>query len=83
MQLLLGTALIEKAPTAKTIVVTGAFDDPMEVRCSDPDLNEEADTRIILSVIHSTAEHIIVESQDTDVFAALVTNYKHLGQKNP
>ena len=36
---------------------------------------------MVLSVIHSHAIHIIVESQDTDVFVVLIANYKHFGKK--
>ena len=34
-----------------------------------------------LSVIHSEAQTVIVKSENTDVFVALVANYKHFGQK--
>ena len=74
-QLLLGNALIQNAPHDKTILVSGTFEDPLEIRSSSPNhdvqalvsVQAEEDTRMILSVIHSQANHIIVESQDTDV----------------
>ena len=59
LQLLLGNALIENAPPDKTIVVSGAFEDPAEVRSNKLSAreleeltcdHEEADTRIVLHV---------------------------------
>ena len=89
LQRLLGNALIHNAPPDKIILVSGAFEDPMDVCCSSPTLNlekvksnqNEADTRMVLSIAHSQAEHIIVESQDTDVFIVLITNYKYFRGK--
>ena len=88
-QLLLGNALIQHAPHDKTNLVSGSFEDPLEVRSSSPNHDVqafasdhvEADTRMILSVIHSQANHIIVESQDTDVFVVLVARYKQFDKK--
>ena len=82
LQLLLGKALIQNAPRDKIILVSGAFEDPLDVRSSSPNHDVqalasdhvEADTHMILSVIHSQANHIIVESQDTDVFVVPVAN---------
>ena len=69
--------------------MTAAYEDPMDARSSSPTLNldilesdhEEADTRIVLSIMNSTAEQIIVISQDTDVLVILIANYKHFGKK--
>ena len=89
LELLMGKALIQNAPHDKTIIVSGAFEDPLDVRSSSPNHDikalssdhVEADTHMVLSVIHSHASHIIVESQDIDVFVVLLANYKHFGQK--
>ena len=88
LQILLGTALIENAPPDKVIVVNGAFEDPTGVRCSSnmnlDDLvsdHTEADTRMVLSIMHSQATTVVVESQDTDVFVILIANNKHFGEK--
>ena len=89
LQLLLGKALIQNAPHDKTIIVSGAFEDPLDVRSSSPNHDiqalssdhVEADTHMVLSVIHSHASHIIVESQDTDVFIVLIANYRQFGPK--
>ena len=61
----------------------------MDVRCSSPNLNleklksnhNEADTWMVLSIAHSQAKNIIVESQDADVFIVLIANIKHFGGK--
>lgn len=53
--------LIAKAPPHKIVVVSGGFKDEEEVRCSDSTVNvdrlrgnhEEADTRIVLHVMHN------------------------------
>ena len=82
-------ALIQHAPRDKTILVSGTFEDPLEVRSSSPNHDVqalasdhvEADTLMILSVIHSQANHIIVESQDTDVFVVLIANFKQFDKK--
>ena len=85
LQQLLGKSLIKNAPPNKTIIVSGAFEDPLDVRSSSPEVDvkhlqsdhEEADTRMILSIVNSPAKYIIVVSQDTDVFVILLANYKH------
>ena len=89
LQVLLGKALLQNAPHDNTLIVSGAFEDPLDVRSSSPNHDiqalssdhVEADTRMVLSVIHSHASHIIVESQDTDVFVVLIANYKQFSQK--
>ena len=35
----------------------------------------------MLSIMNSTADHIIVVSQDTDVLVILIANYRHFGNK--
>ena len=72
LQLLLGKALIQNAPHDKTIIVSGAFEDPLDVRSSSPNHDiqalssdhVEADTNMVLSVIHS---HVVLSrSQKSD-----------------
>ena len=41
LQRLLGNALIHNAPPDKIIVVSGAFEDPMDVHCFSQNLNLE------------------------------------------
>ena len=79
LELLLGKALIQNAPHDKTIIVSGAFEDPLDVRSLSPNHDIQAlssdhvetDTHMVLSVIQSHAIHIIVESQDTDLLLCL------------
>ena len=84
LQQLLGEYLLQNSPRNKTIVVSGAFEDPLDVRASGPlsiqleeleSDQEEADTRIILSILHSTAPRCVVVARDTDVFILLLANY--------
>ena len=58
LQLLMERAFIQNAPFYRTIIVSGAFEDPMDVRSSSPDSDTtylesdhvETDTRMILRV---------------------------------
>ena len=68
LQQLLAEGLLRSAPTDKTISVSGAFEDPMEVRSNkllpheiralECD-HEEADTRLVLSVLKSPARSVV------------------------
>ena len=79
LELHLWKALIQNAPLDKTIIVSDAFEDPLDVRSLSPNHDiqalssdhVEAGTHMVLSVIHSHAIHIIVKSQDTDVLLCL------------
>ena len=65
-QLLLGNALIQNAPHDKTILVSGTFEDPLEVKSSSPNHDVqaltsdhvEAGTRMILSHSFPSQSHI-------------------------
>ena len=90
IQKLLGEALMKDVPSEKTVVVTGAFEDPQDVRSnhlSQPQLRllesdpKEADTRIVLSAIHSDSARSVIVCNDTDVLIALLSNYEHLNNK--
>lgn len=68
----LSEELIARAPEHKVIVVSGGFKDEGEVQCSDSTVNvdglhcnhEEADTRIVIHVIHNNgyAQNFVVQS---------------------
>ena len=71
LELLLGKALIQNAPHDKTIIVSGAFEDPLDVRSLSPNHDiqtlssdhVEAGTHMVLSVIHSHAINIFSYSK--------------------
>ena len=72
----------------KKVTVSGAFEDPEEVRSNylPPDQitpidHEEADTRIVKAIIDSPKKYQIVDAKDTDVLIAIVTNIHHMGNK--
>ena len=90
LQQFLGGKLLENAQRGKTIVVSGAFADPLEVRASGPvppqlekmeSDHEEADTRIILSILHSDAPRCVVVARDTDVFIILLAHHHLFNNK--
>ena len=90
LQHMIGDALISHAPRNKCIVVSGAFECPTHVKCSAPNVNtddlqsdhQEADTRLVVSVTHSAANHVTVDTNDTDVFIVLLSNYDKFHDKN-
>ena len=90
LQMLLGKALIDNAPPNKTIVVSGAFEDPTEVRSNKlspreiKELecdHEEADTRLVLHVLKAKTDRSVVWCNDTDVVIALLSNYSKIKHK--
>ncbi len=80
----LSEELITMAPEHKVIVVSGGFKEEEEVRCSDTTVDvdtlkcnhEEADTRIVLHVIHNNeyAQNVVVLARDTDVLLLLLAH---------
>ena len=83
---MLGTRLIENAPAHKTITATGMFLDPEEVRSNklQPQQlralqcdREEADTRVVPSVVQCPSKYSFVVSNDTDTLIGLVGNENH------
>ena len=90
LQKLLAEGLLRSAPQNKTIIVSGAFEDPMEVRSNkllpheitalECD-HEEADTRLALSVIKSPTSRSVVWCSDTDVLITLLANYPRIKDK--
>ena len=73
LQQLLGEDLIKHAPADMVITVYGAFEEPTEVRCSDPTVDTEelesdhveADSRMILSK-NTEVSRIVYFTEDTD-----------------
>ena len=65
--------LIQNAPPDKIVTVYGAFEDPSEVRCSDPQVDTEglesdhveADSRMVLSK-NTNASRLVFVTEDTD-----------------
>ena len=91
LQSLIGETLIENAPPNKVVVVSGAFEVPLEVRA--PRLSEqerrelrcdheEADNRMVISILSSSCKTVIVESNDPDVFIISPANYHHFKTKD-
>ena len=81
--ILLGNRLIGNAPHHKTIVASGMFEDPEEVRSNKLTRNqlrslecdhEEADTRVIPSIVRRQIPYSFVVSSDTDTFVTLLGN---------
>ncbi len=87
LQKLLAEDLIKYAPDHKTIIVNGCLEDPSDVRCSDRTVNltdldsdhQEADSRMILSLIFSNASRSVIVTEDTDVLIELLSH--DLGRK--
>ena len=87
----LSEELIAKAPQHKVVVVSGGFKDEMEVQCTDSTVDvhelrcnhEEADTRIVLHVIHNNghAENVVVSARDTDVLLLLLAHRERITSK--
>ncbi len=79
----LSEEVLANAPHDKEIVVAGGFVDEVEVRSSHEttDLtmlratHEEADTRLILHVVHSQLDTVVVAARDTDVLLLLVAHF--------
>ena len=73
----------------KTVVVAGAFDLPTTVQSTHMTTNitklesdhEEADTRIILSLISTSYANYVVMAKDTDIFILLLSHYTLLSGK--
>ena len=80
----LSEEVITMAPEHKVIVVSGGFKEEDEVRCSDTTVevdtlkcnHEEADTCIVLHVIHNNeyAQNVVVLARDTDVLLLLLAH---------
>lgn len=78
---ILSNELISAVPSKKTVVVAG--DLGTEDKVSYPETNtsilrsdhEEADTRVILHCIHSSAKHIVASARDTDIASLLLAHF--------
>ena len=77
----LSQQLLLKGPVNTTVVVAGGFSDEERVEASNATIDtdslegkhEEADTRIVLHCVKSTAATIVVSARDTDVLLLLIT----------
>ena len=77
------------APTNKTIIIGGGFEEKDTVKCSRPNIairvlksfHKEADTCMILHCVHSDAEFLVISCQDSDVFLLLVSQFYKLSCK--
>lgn len=82
----LSTQLLLQVPENKMVVVAGGFLDITSVRSTDPQMDtttleanhEEADTRIVLHCIHTSAQSVVVSARDTDVLLLLVAHFKEM-----
>ena len=90
LQHLMGKELIRNAPQNKTIVVSGAFEDPVDTRSnklSPAELanlscdHEEADTRVVLHAVKSDKSRVVMYCNDTDILISALTNYEKLENK--
>jgi hypothetical protein len=78
--------LMLKAPTNKIIVVAGGFSDEERAESSDQSVDtdkleakhEEADTRMILHCVESSASSIVVAATDTDVLVLLLAHFHRI-----
>ena len=78
----LSDELLAQAPADKMIIVAGGFKEENTAKCnSEMDItalqayHEEADTRIVLHCVHSSAEFLVVASPDTDVLILLIAHF--------
>ena len=78
----LSDELLAQAPADKIIIVAGGFKEENTAKCnSEMDItalqgyHEEADTRIVLHCVHSSAEFLVVASPDTDVLILLIAHF--------
>lgn len=79
----LSEQLIAQAPTTKTVVAAGGFDEEEKVESSNPNVDvmklqarhEEADTRIIVHCVQNQSGNIVVQARDTDVLILLLAHY--------
>ena len=82
----LSESLISDSTQDKIIVVAGGFEEPTMVKTNSETLNttalesthEEADTRIIVHCIHSSAETVVVSARDTDVLLLLLAHFNKM-----
>ena len=79
----LSQQLILRAPSKKTIITAGGFNNEEQVESSNTNIDingleakhEEADTRAVLHCIKSKSTAIVVSSRDTDILVLLVANF--------
>ena len=82
----LSESLISDSTRDKIIVVAGGFEEPTMVKTNSETLDttalecthEEADTRIIVHCIHSSAETVVVSARDTDVLLLLLAHFSKM-----
>lgn len=79
----LSEELLRRSPDDKTIIVAGGFQEENVAKCSRVNVDttalqgrhEEADTRMILHCVNSSAEFVVVCSNDTDVLVLLIAHF--------
>ena len=82
----LSECVISDSTLDKIIVIAGGFDEPTMVKTNSETLDttalecthEEADTRIIVHCIHSSAETVVVSARDTDVLLLLLAHFNKM-----
>ena len=83
LYLLLSEDLSESADDSKIVVTAGGFEQEEGVGSTSTDIDrsaleahhEEADTRIVLHCMNSTADCIVVQARDTDILVLLLAHF--------
>ena len=87
---LLSEDLTESADDSKIVVTAGGFEQEEGVGSTSTDIDksaleahhEEADTRIVLHCMNSTADCIVVQARDTDILVLLLAHFHRFQCKN-
>ena len=90
MAKLLSEDLTESADDSKIVVTAGGFEQEEGVGSTSTDIDksaleahhEEADTRIVLHCMNSTADCIVVQARDTDILVLLLAHFHRFQCKN-
>ena len=90
IQLLVGTDLIQNASQTQTITVSGVFEDPTDIRSNKLSAaqleplkcdHEEADTRVVRSVLMSDLPRSVIYANDTDILISTLAQVDRLPNK--
>ena len=68
------------SPNSKIVVISGGFKEDMRVQCNNETIDidplramqEEADTRIMLPIMHTSSKFVCVMARDTDILVIML-----------
>ena len=78
------------SPNSKIVVISGGFKEDIRVQCNNETIDidplramqEEADTRIMLHIMHTSSKFVCVMARDTDILIIMLGHNKSIHGKD-